>query len=234
MKKFIQSLLKSGGLELKKYRHVPKPLAWVKEAQIATVLDCGANIGQFAMELREELPEAKIYSFEPIPAVFSALIKNMAGDAHFRAFQTAIGEKDGSAEINVSPYAPSSSLLPETEVIKKSFPHTVGGKKETIQISRLDTAVKNLSLQKPILLKLDVQGYEVKALEGAPETLKKVDFLLIETSFVEMYKGQPLFDDIYTLMKSQGFLYRGSVQIKKDPREGTVIFEDSLFIRKKF
>ena len=53
----------------------------------------------------------------------------------------------------------------------------------------------------------------------------------VETSFVELYEQQPLFDDIYMLLKSWGFAYQGSFDQLRDPRTGKTVQEDSVFVR---
>ncbi len=62
-----------------------------------------------------------------------------------------------------------------------------------------------MELKQPALLKLDVQGFEKEVLKGATNTLNKIDYLLFEASFVTMYKGEPLFEEMHTYVKEIGF-----------------------------
>ena len=57
----------------------------------------------------------------------------------------------------------------------------------------------------PILLKLDVQGFEKKVLQGATGFLPKVDYLLFECSYQALYEGEPLFADMYAFVQSLGY-----------------------------
>jgi FkbM family methyltransferase len=61
----------------------------------AVVVDVGANIGLFAMGLHWRLPNARIYSFEPVPPTFEALNDNASthGDGKITPFNTALGRK---------------------------------------------------------------------------------------------------------------------------------------------
>jgi hypothetical protein len=68
-------------------------------------------------------------------------------------------------------------------------------------------------------------------LKGAENILNKTKIVLIETSFYPFYKGQPLFDDIYDVLKKKGFKYHGNTHTKKHPETNEPLFEDSIFIR---
>ena len=45
------------------------------------------------------------------------------------------------------------------------------------------------------MLKIDTQGYELEVLKGAARTLDRIDYILVETSFVPLYEGQANFRD---------------------------------------
>ena len=78
-------------------------------------------------------------------------------------------------------------------------------KKIKIKSERLDDVINEMKLDSPVLLKLDVQGYEKKVLSGAVQSMKKIDYLLFETSFTPMYNSEPLFDEMNTFVKELGF-----------------------------
>lgn len=56
------------------------------------------------------------------------------------------------------------------------------------------------------LLKLDIQGGELAALKGAQNLLKEITVVITETEFTQIYTDQPLFNDIYAYLSSQGFI----------------------------
>ena len=60
-------------------------------------------------------------------------------------------------------------------------------------------------MEKNILLKIDTQGYELEILKGAEQTLKYIEAIYAEVSLVELYKNQPLFDEIFKYIKKSGF-----------------------------
>lgn len=206
-------------------------LTWLKSLNIRSIFDIGANIGQFAMEIRETLPGAQIYSFEPLKECYSKLDYAFKGDSRFKAFNCALGETDSTMTMNKSSYTPSSSLRSMADSHKEFFPHTKDSSTEIIKIRKLDGVFAELNPMKEILIKVDTQGYEDKVIAGGPKAFNQAKVVLIEASFVELYRGQPLFDNIYQKMRSFGFVYEGALHQKIDPKTGKVIFEDAIFVR---
>lgn len=202
----------------------------LRKRGIKTVIDIGANIGLFSKEMRGMFPAATIYAFEPLADCFAKLQKNMAGDQRFVARQLALGETSGSAIIQHSSFAPSSSLLPMSELHKKIYPKSSKHTEETIVMARLDDALKDQVLESPVFIKMDVQGFEDKVIAGGHETIAKADIVQIETSFVALYEGQPLFGDILDQMRALGFAYQGEAARHYD-QHGKLIYQDSIFER---
>ena len=227
----IRKIIQKTGFDFHRHYTVPDKLIYLQTLNLQTVLDIGANVGQFVKEIREQLPEAQIYSFEPIKECFDKLEENMKADKNFKAFNFALGDKDQNLEMHKSSYTPSSSILDMAETHKTLFPHTKDSKPEQILVKKLDDIATNLNLSKNILIKIDVQGFEDKVITGGIETFKKANVVIIENSFVELYKNQSLFDDIYQKLKILGFVYKGGLQEKLNKKTGQIISEDSLFIR---
>ncbi len=233
LKKIVNNTLGVFGVSLVKARKEINPFLFLKELNINTVIDVGANIGQFAGEVRKVLPNAQIYSFEPMKDCYEKLIENRKGDSLFKAFNFALGDSASESVIKKNDYAPSSSMLENSRMAEEAFPYTKNFTEEKIVVKTLDSVSSELSLKNKILLKIDVQGFEDKVLKGAEKFLNKTDVILVENSFFEIYKGQELFEQMYDRLYKLGFRYYGGVQSKRHPKTGEILFEDSLFIRKK-
>jgi FkbM family methyltransferase len=217
------------GLDLHRYRPAAGRLDWLRARQIATVLDIGANIGQFAREIRQVLSEARIISFEPLGDCYRQLTANFANDKNFTALNLALGNKKERAIINKSAYAPSSSLLPMAATHQTLFPHTKEHQTESIEVRRLDDLAPTLKLEKEMLIKVDVQGYEDRVIAGGPQTFADARFVILEIAFAILYEGQPSFDDLYRNLRALNFSYRGSLGQKINPSSGEILSEDLLF-----
>jgi FkbM family methyltransferase len=217
------------GVEVRMYESLNKP--WLLNAGIRTVFDVGANTGQFAKAVHEILPDASIYSFEPLPDCFNELQKTMAGVKNFRAFHTALAEKNGAAEFYRSAWSPSSSLLPMQPLHKNNFPFSAGETKEMVAVRRLDDCADELTVDDEILIKLDVQGAEDKVIAGGKRLLGRTKILIVETSMDSLYEGQPLFADILRLLEHHGYNYKGAINQLLSPLDGSVLQANSVFLR---
>jgi FkbM family methyltransferase len=208
-----------------------KQKLWMKELNIRTILDIGANIGQFATTSRNIFPNARIYSFEPLPSCYTLLKEKFKDDNNITVFPFALGDKEEIVEINEHNFSPSSSLLDMLDLHKKALPVTAKHHKTSVQVKRLDDFEKEIILQKPVLLKLDVQGYESKVIAGGEKIIDAADYLMVELSFVPLYDKQPLFDDIYTLLKNKGFELRGCYEAFANNNTGAILQSDGFFVK---
>lgn len=224
--------LERQGIRYEHYRSLRKP--WLLEMNIRTVLDIGANTGQFARLIHAALPEAAIISFEPLPDCYEILRQALPAESGFQALNCAIGDQDGELEFFRSAHSPSSSFLTMTEFHKEAFPESAGGQESRplrVPVRKLDDITRNLSLQDNLLVKMDVQGYEDKVIAGGAAILKRTKVVIVEMSFLPLYQGQPLFDDIYRKLVDLGFTFQGNIQQAFHPVDGRIVSADSVFIR---
>ena len=231
-KEVIKKAVNFFGLDIKRYVKKPKPLDFIKYFEIKTVLDLGANTGQFAKDVRSISKDIQIYSFEPLPQCYKDLNILFKNDGKFKSFNFAIGDIEEEKTIHQNEYSPSSSILDLGNLHKQKFPYATKTFDLKIEIKKLDEIFKKLKIEPNLLIKIDVQGYEDKVISGGTETLKSARVVMIENSFMELYSGQPDFDKIYKRLTELGFTYNGSIQQKIDKKTALVISEDSLFIKK--
>jgi FkbM family methyltransferase len=197
---------------------------------LGTILDGGANVGQFARSATEEYPAASILAFEPLPEVAQRFRQHLAGCPQVRLFETALGATDGTLAFTLNAYSPASSALPLHTNHLERFPNARPNLQVTVPVARLDTLLAGIDLVPPVLLKLDLQGYERQALEGAPNTLQRVDFLLLETAFRPLYEGEALFGELYEFLRTRGFTFLRPLDVLPDAT-GEIIQMDALFAR---
>ena len=206
---------------------------WLRGEDIKTVIDVGANRGQFAEYIHKLLPDARIYSFEPLKDCYDQLRRNMKGIPNSSTFQFALGDKNGQAEIYRNDFAPSSSLLPMEELHKEAFPQTEHTTLEKTDIRRLDDISQELDIVENVLIKLDVQGFEDEVILGGDRVISRASVLIVETSFQSLYQGQYLFDAIYGMLRERGFRYMGGEEPLRNPQDGSILACDSVFCREK-
>ncbi|MFA4927866.1 MAG: FkbM family methyltransferase [Patulibacter sp.] len=191
----------------------------------ATVLDVGASRGQFALHATQRYPDARVLCFEPL-RTSQDVLRRVLG-SRVTIVPTAVGAEPGTAVLHVAAADDSSSLLPIGTRQRTEFP----GTHET---GRIEVPVTPLSeflgadLAQPALLKIDVQGLELEVLRGAGDALSRVDTVLVECSFVELYEGQALADDVIVHMAQRGFRLAGVYGLAT-AQNGEALQSDLLF-----
>lgn len=241
MRGLIRSVLEGCGLDVRLQSSLARARAEAKRTETLgkwscvsryrprTILDIGANTGQFARLARDICPAASIICFEPLADCVRELQVQFGNDPLAKVVPCALGSRHCEAVIHRSRFAPSSSLLPMGALHQQEFPHTAQTTEETIQLRRLDDLAPELLLQRPTVAKIDVQGYECEVLDGGRDTLRECAALVVELSNYPLYDGQPLFDDVYERLRELGFVYRGQVDQLLSPRDGRILQFDGLF-----
>ncbi|WP_028521867.1 FkbM family methyltransferase [Runella limosa] len=172
---------------------------------LKTIIDVGSNIGQYALASHRFYPNVQIYCFEPVPACFQQLQKNTNKITSITSFNNALGHSNGQIAFFENKHTHASSALKVSDYQQSTVPKTKEFRETKVDSIRLDDFNFPTILERPLLLKLDVQGYEKNVLEGANAFLQKVDYILLETSFISMYKNEPSFETINVILKQQGF-----------------------------
>ncbi|MGB0579777.1 MAG: FkbM family methyltransferase [Limisphaerales bacterium] len=198
---------------------------------VNTILDVGANIGEFSEWVAKFWPEAKIHAFEPLPCCLSPLQQVAARHPQVSIHEFALGEKSGEAEMFENEFSPSSSLLPMTDRHREIWPKTAKDKPVNVPIRTLDAFVEENQLSTPTLLKLDVQGFEINVLRGASKALKNVAVILSEVQFDAFYEDQTDFLDLQILLKEHGFRFLEFADERRLNEEHRLVYADAVFVR---
>jgi len=202
-----------------------------QEIRPKTVIDVGANVGQFAIAAAKLFSDVTVHSFEPNPDCVAALRKNVNSLGNVVVYPLALGDEEGTLTFHLNSHSHSGSILPLAAGHVRAFPgaREIGTIK--VKVSTLDKVFSDIDLPAPVLLKLDVQGYEAQTLKGSVDTLRRVEYVVLEASFKPMYQGEMLFMDIIRLMEKFGFVFLRPVGLLTDPCTGEIIQTDALFRR---
>ncbi len=233
----LRTLLWKTGYDITRFVPTSHPIArrrrFLENYHIDTVLDVGANTGQFASELRRDLGyNNRIISFEPLSSAFKLLQAHAAGDAAWQVCNHALGDTDESREINIAGNSESSSLLQMLPSHLQSAPQSQYVGKEVISIKTLDKIFPSLCASaRHVYLKLDTQGFEKNVLIGAMQSLKRIDTVQMELSLVPLYSSQVLFHDMHAFMLELGYTLIALEDGFSDPHSGQVLQADGIFHR---
>jgi len=174
-----------------------------------TVIDVGANRGQFALDVEAVLPETTVVSFEPIVEAVQVYRRLFAGNPFYSIRDWALGSTAGTATLHVSGADDSSSLLSIGVGQIALFPETAERGTRTVSVKLLDDVIGTGELHTPVLMKIDVQGFELEVLRGAVRTLSNIRWVYVECSFEEFYDGQPLVGEVTSWLDQHGFSLAG-------------------------
>ncbi len=190
------------------------------------ILDGGANTGQAAAWLRGLYPRATIYSFEPVGSLYAQLCAR-AAELRIQPVKKGLADFDGRATIHLTSSPEAHSLL-GFQPGNPCAPWTNVVGCEEVEVCTLDRWCRDAGVdsKRVNLLKLDIQGAELKALYGARNLLKTVKAVYLEVSFVPIYRDAPLFADIETFMRECGYR-RYAVYPSDQPH----YWGDALYIR---
>ncbi len=169
-----------------------------------TIIDIGSNKGQFILLIEKIYPNKNIYSFEPIKEMIDKQKKFFAYKNNIIFHNIALGSSTTLKEFLITTRMDSSSFLKIVSDKNKSKNYDIV-ENRNIQINTLDNLLINEKISHPVLIKIDVQGYELEVLRGANNLLKKTDYLLLEVSKNEMYQNQPIEKVIVEYLKNLNF-----------------------------
>jgi FkbM family methyltransferase len=199
---------------------------------INKILDVGANSGQYSTGIREIGFKGNIVSFEPVKHVFNKLKKKSEKDSKWEVHNIALGNKKEELEINVSKNTYSSSILNMMPEHLKNAPEAMYLEKEIIKVDTLDNMFNSIvTINDRVLLKLDVQGFEKKVLEGAKESLKRITGIQVEMSVVEMYEGELTYLEMIDYLSKLGFSLFSLENGFYNTKTGQLLQVDGIFFR---
>ena len=200
---------------------------------IQTLLDVGANTGQFAYYTRQLGYRNTIVSFEPMSSAYAVLQKFAKRDPNWQICNYAIGHTDGMIEINISANSVSSSILDMMPEHLRSAPDSAYEGKEQVAIHKIDSVIGDfVNNYDTTFMKIDTQGFEKNVIEGAENSIKLIKGLQVELSMVELYKGETLISDMITLIEDKGFNIYSLEPGFYDKSTGQLLQVDGIFFRK--
>jgi len=233
MIRWLQKQLARHGIEVRRARHGLDAMRHLPGGVPRTVLDIGANSGQFARRVRAALPAATLHSFEPLPGPFAQLQHWAADERNVFCHNIALGDVSGKIAIHTGDYTASSSLLAPASRLVDSLPQVVPDRTQEISVMCLDDWARTTELATPLFIKMDVQGFEKGVIHGGLETMAGAAAILTELSFVRLYEQQPLIGEMIALLGELDFLLVDVYDVVPDPVVGLGFQCDGLFLSRR-
>lgn len=205
--------------------------------KVDTVLDVGANCGQFAEGLRKYGFKGQIVSFEPVSACYKIVSEKAAKDSKWKAVQMALGNARESKNINVPKSTVFSSFLKTTDYSLDRFSdHKLDDYyQEMIQIDTLDQYAKehlpNLANSRTFL-KIDTQGFDMNVLLGAKDSLKNFVGISTELSFIPLYDQSTPHTKMLSFLEENAFGVANIFPVTFDEKSHLMIEADCIALNK--
>jgi FkbM family methyltransferase len=206
---------------------------WFPKTEIKLVIDIGANEGQFIRTSLALMPHTKILAFEPNPESVQKLQEANWDAIQVQIFTLALGSCQDYLPLNVAKFSPASSLLKNTQTNLQEFPSVLTEKVINVEIDRLDNIFKKLDISlcnKSLLLKIDVQGFELEVLKGATELFEKIAVIVCEVNLTSFYEQQCSLNEIIFFLYHNNFRLIDIGQPIRSRVNEEILYVDLAFI----
>lgn len=168
-------------------------------SNLRTVVDVGANVGQWSTMLLDLVTPEKLIIIEPQPAASEKLRQMFGKLPRVELHRCAIGDHAGTATLRITRDTTGASVLtPRREMTELVGSNWSVASEIEVPMTTLDALLKKYD--EISLLKIDVQGFEKAVLAGAGEVLQKTDFLLIELNYMPQYEGGSWFGEVHEIL----------------------------------
>lgn len=178
-----------------------------KDVEEWILFDVGANNGDYTLLLRGVFGiNSIIYSFEPAKDTFHNLESNLIGQGNVRLCNFGLGEEQNRLTLYTTP---ASSGLASLYQRRLDHYNIQMDQTEEVEIRTVDDFCNENIINHIHLLKLDVEGHEIKVLKGASNMINsgKIDFIQFEFGGTDI-DSRVFFRDFYYLLKDRYDLYR--------------------------
>jgi FkbM family methyltransferase len=205
----------------------------LKNLEVKTIFDVGANIGQTSLNYRRLFPKATIYAFEPFNESFEKLESTYSRDKLVQAQKLGISNESSKKIFYTNQSSLTNSLLPPSQTDNYYNPKLL----QTQKILEIDTVTidefcEHNCIEEIQILKLDIQGAELLALQGATKKLKDKSISLIRTEveFVEVYENQVIFHEICNFLAGMDYKLYNLYGLYNSPK-GQLVSADAVFVK---
>lgn len=194
------------------------------------IFDVGAHHGETIKKYRKAFPQCRVVSFEPTPSAFEILQRKWGNDRDVKLINKAVTRMDGPVDFYVNSLDATNSTLLRPSAGRRYYPRTATAEGKVIADGiSLDSFLGDGEV--PAILKMDIQGGELAALEGARRSIESSGLKLIytESMFVPHYETQPLLRDIWNYLADYGYSLYNIFNLHV-ATNGQLRYGDALFV----
>jgi FkbM family methyltransferase len=220
------------GVEVSRQPYTYRLVERLTSHEITTVVDVGANTGQYATKLLEARYRGAILSVEPLRTPYEQLAAKAAKRPNWDAVRAAMSAEPGTLTVHIAGNSQSSSVLPMLDLHASAAPKSQYIGTEEVPASTVDDLLGEWGIDPAAcFLKIDVQGYESSVLDGAARTLPALAMVELELSLAPLYDGQALMPELMQRMADNGLVPWSLNPTFADARTGQLLQVDGVFVR---
>jgi FkbM family methyltransferase len=195
-----------------------KIIDFLKENKVQSLLDIGANVGNFSKLVKHTIPDMNILMLEANPYCDHALHQSRI------PYEIAcLSDEIKTVDLYLNP---KNYMCTGTSYYKEVTVHYDNADWVKTETKLLDDVVRDRTYE---YIKMDTQGSELDILRGGTKTVEKAKYIQLEISVQKYNEGAPLKDEVLEYMKSIGF--SPNILVENHYHEGQLIQEDWIFTR---
>lgn len=231
MKKLFSSLLKDQKKTAKSDDPFLAQQYLFGNIEPSIIFDVGAYIGQISKTYKEIFPGATIYCFEPFPESFQKL-EELSADQKIKAYQLAVSDHTDKTTLYVNADVTCNSFFPRPKDGAHYYPEKAKhiGRIE-VDTTTIDGFCDAEHIEQIDILKLDVEGAEIKALTGACEKLSScaISLIYIEVMFTAHYEDGCLYHELAGFLEQYGYTLFNFYNLKR-AKNGQLRWGNAIFL----
>jgi FkbM family methyltransferase len=205
----------------------------LQNREVKIIFDVGANVGQTIIEYQKLFSNAIIYAFEPFAETFAVLSETYSTIDSLKPYKLAITDTTTIKPFFYNKFNPTNSLLPickeSGKYVENQLTENIGS--TDVKTITLDDFCQRESISKIHILKMDIQGGELMALQGAINLLsqKSIDLIYTEVLFAKLYEKQANFYDLCDFLEQYDYILYGLYNFSYG-KNGVLAWGDAIFI----
>ena len=242
MKKRLKSVLHRCGLDIRRFRPDSGPASqhrsvgdvreFVEDVRARGfvprgIIDVGANRGDWTRMALQIFPAAHVIMIEPQVEMVAPLEALCREKSNVSVVKAGAGSEPGQLLQTIWEDLEGSSFLPPEDAALQEK-----GRQRLTPVVTIDSVLAGHSGFHPDLVKLDIQGFELKSLAGATSIFGRTEMLILEVSLFDFVAGQPTAREVIAFMGNRGYEIYDLPGFLRRPSDGALGQMDIAFVKR--